>query len=200
MKIIVKYCRLTSMEGGGGAGTFSKFPAAAERQQFWHSAQKVPLGPTTWNRHVECTTQQTLGSLLQLYTWSLVATTGIFDKHLSTEDTCHVVGTVHLYKELTDHLSVSWRNVCYECDKSQMNDKCLDVYGVVALTRLTYTGSLSGQHRFFTSCQLVYHTELGWLTDPPTTAIPQEVEVNRLLAQCTLIWPFVMKGDPGNSV
>ena len=37
MKVIIKYCRLTSGEGGGGVGTFSKFPAAAERQQFWHS-------------------------------------------------------------------------------------------------------------------------------------------------------------------
>jgi hypothetical protein len=76
MRLSIKYCRLTSREGGGGVGTFSKFPTAAERQQLWHSEQKLPLGPTTWSRHVECTTQQTLGSVLQLYTWSLVATTG----------------------------------------------------------------------------------------------------------------------------
>jgi len=98
------------------------------------------------------------------------------------------------------HLAGSWRNVCYECDTSQMNDKCLNVYGVVALTRLAYTGSLSGQHRFVTSCQLVYHTQLGWLTDPPTTALSQGVEANKLPAQCTFIGPIVRTGDRVNPV
>jgi len=64
------------------------------------------------------------------------------------------------------HLTVSWRNVWYECDTSQMNYKCLDVYGVVALTRLIYTGSLSGQYRFVTSCQFLSHRT--WLTHWPT--------------------------------
>jgi hypothetical protein len=98
-----------------------------------------------------------------------VSTTDGYDKYLSLVDTCHVVGTVHLYKHTYWPL-MRFLPAVSKCDTSQRNrQRFFNKSRIFATTHLY--NLVVWQIFFVAFFRLAQHTGLGLLTDSPTTAL-----------------------------